>query len=375
MTLYWPDQPNQIDLSQPRLHALVIGVGDYPHLMGGAGHPAVTNFGLQQLTTTRLTAIRVAEWLTTDHHHPVCPLGSIELLLSPAEQLTRPDNSQVAIEVSTKDNIKQAFDRWWARCNALAGNMAFFYFAGHGISTASQYLLAADFGKPTVPDLWAHCIDFDGMRVGMRANAADTQLFFVDACREKPIDALVQQNPHGDPLCSSSIFDQVAASAAYYAAADGRQAYGPAADITFFSTAVLEALAGAGAVNKGGKWVVDTFSLGNAIGQILASLATVHSQPLTCNPDPDGVPAAVHFPAAPIVRAAIGCQSDQANTEAEIRLQRQAVSHHSPPGDPRPWTGKLPPGDWDITMTFQNFPAVSRTETLMPPVFELEEPV
>ncbi len=300
----------------------MIGVGDYPHLMGGAAHPAVTNFGLQQLTTTRLTAIRVAEWLAADHRHPASPLGSIELSLSPAEQLTRADNSQVAIEVSTKNNIKQAFDRWWARCHALAGNIAFFYFAGHGISTASQYLLASDFGKPTVPDLWAHCIDFDGMRVGMRANAANTQLFFVDACREKPIDALVQQNPHGDPLCSSSIFDQVAASAAYYAAADGRQAYGPATDITFFSTAVLEALAGAGALRKNGTWVVDTFSLGYAIAEIVASLATEHTQPLTCNPDPDGAAAAVHFPPAAIVRVTIGCHTDQANKEVEIRLQR-----------------------------------------------------
>jgi hypothetical protein len=375
MTLYSPDGPNQIDLTQPHLHALVIGVGDYPHLMGGAGHPAVSNFGLQQLTTTRLTAIRVVEWLAASYRNPTCSIGSIELLLSPAEQLIRSDQTQVAIEVSSMKNIKDAFERWRVRCNAQQGNIAFFYFAGHGISTASQYLLAADFGDPNLGNLWANCIDFDGLRVGMRANAADTQLFFVDACREKPIDALIQLNPNGDHLCSSGLFDQVAASAAYYAAADGRQAYGPATDITFFCTAVLEALQGAGAINKGGKWTVDTFTLSNAIGQIIGSLAKVNKQPLSCNPDPDGIPAAVHFPSAAIVRVAIGCQSIQANAEAEIRLQRLAVSLLSPPGDPRPWTGRVEPGDWDIQMTFQNFPAVARRETMLPPVFELEESV
>jgi len=353
----------------------VIGVGAYPHLMGGGRHQAVANFGLSQLTTTRITAIRIAEWLAAQHRYPECPVGSIELLLSPVEELARADHSHVTVEASSMVNIQAAFKRWWARCNAQKDNIALFYFTGHGISTASQYLLPADFGDPALPNLWENCVDFDGMRVGMKANAADRQVFFVDACREKPIDALVQLNPQGDALCSANIFDGVAASAAYYAAADGRKAYGPDNQETFFSTAVLEALAGAGAVKKGGKWVVDTFSLGNAIGQIMQSLADIHRQPLSCNPDPDGLPVPVHYPLGAFVRAAVGCQSDQANAEADIHLQRLPVSLHSPPGDPRPWIGRVEPGDWDIQMNFQSFPAVARRETLLPPVFDLEEPV
>ena len=375
MTLYWPKQTTQIHLTGPRLHALVIGVAEYPHLMGGGGHPAVANFGLQQLTTTRFTAIRIAQWLSACYHNPHCPLGSIELLLSPAQELARVDSGRVAIELSTMKNIKRAFKRWWGRCNKQQDNIALFYFAGHGISTALQHLLAADFGDPAFPNLWENCIEFGSFRDGMRGNAADTQLFFVDACREKPIDALVQRKPTGDSLCSADIFDRVAASAAYYAAADGREAYGPANHVSFFSTAVLESLDGGGAMNKGGTWVVDTFSLANAIGQILASLATAYKQRMTCNSDPDGVPAAIQFPPAPIVRAVIGCQSSQANVEADISLQRLAVSLRSPPGDPRPWTRHVDPGDWSIQMTFQSFPSVARREILMPPVFELEHPV
>jgi hypothetical protein len=273
-------------------------------------------------------------------------------------------------------NILKAFSKWEDRCNALAGNIAFFYFAGHGMSTASQYLLAADFGNPALSRLWTNCIDFDGFRVGMRANKADTQLFFVDACREVPIDALIQSNPSGNPLCDgATTLDKVSASATYYAAAEGRQAYGPANDITFFSQAVLSSLGGAGAKKMNGVWVVDTFTLANSIGQILATLASLHKQPLTCNPDPQGELARIHFPPTAVVHTRIGCKSIQANSEAEIHLQRQAASHHSARGDPRPWTGKVEPGDWDIEMNFQSFPAVIHHETLMPPVFELEEEI
>lgn len=375
MSLYFPDTPQDIDLTQPRLHAFVIGVGDYPHLAGGGGHPAVTNFGLQQLTTTVITAKKIAEWLVSSHQNAAAPLGSVELLLSPAQQVTRPDGAIRNIASATMAEIRTAFNDWWQRCNAQAGNIALFYFAGHGINTASQYLLPADFGAPG-PNLWANCLDFDGMRVGMRANAADTQLFFADACREKPIDALVQLNPTGDPLATSTIFDQVAASAAYYAAADGLQAYGPNNDVTFFASALIDSLDGAGALNRGGgQWIVDTFSLGNALGQIMKSLATDHKLPLTCNPDPTGLPAQIHRATSGIVRTSIGCQTPQANSEAQIRLTRGMTSHLSAAGETRPWRGRIQPGDWAIDLAFQNFAPVHQDETLMPPLFELQVPV
>ena len=156
------------------------------------------------------------------------------------------------------------------------------------------------------------------------------RLFFADACREKPIDALLQRNPSGDPLVTgATVFNQVAASAAYYAAADGLKAYGPSNEVTYFASALLEALEGAGSLNRNGQWRVDTFSLGNAAsGQIMASLAAKYSQPLTCNPVPQGLPAPIHFPVQPFVRTSIGCQSVQANERAghSSDAQRQPVT-------------------------------------------------
>jgi caspase domain-containing protein len=377
MTLYWPADPQDIDLTAPCLHAFIIGVGEYPHLMGGASHPAVVNFGLQQLTTTIITAKRIAKWLATEYKNPAVKLGSIELLLSPAETIQRPDGSQVAIDGATMKNVKDAFKPRWLkqRCDANAGNIAFFYFAGHGISSASQYLLLSDFGDPN-GGLWDNVIDFDGTRSGMRSVKADTQIFFVDACRETPIDALVQVNPpSGVKLSDATIFDQVTSSAAYYAAADGLQAYGPANDVTYFAAALLEALEGAGARQKNGQWVVDTFLLGSGLGHVMSLLSSEINQPLTVNPNASGKPAPIHFPAAPSVRASVGCQSAQANAEALIQLQQGATALLSQAGDKRPWTGRLAVGDWQVNMTFQHFPQVQRTEKVVPPVFELEVPV
>lgn len=373
MSLYWPATVAEIDLTHPGTHAFVIGVGDYPHLIGGGGNPAVATFGLQQLTTTRLTAKRVAEWLAANHNNPEAPLASVELLVSPSLTLSRPDGSQVSVERATMANVKAAFSEWWARCNANSGNTALFYFAGHGLSTASQFLLLEDFGAPG-PNLWENCLDFAGMRLGMRKNVADTQLFFVDACRESPIDALTQLNPQGAALCAADIFDNVASTGVYFAAAEGRQAYGPPDDVTFFCTALLESLDGAGALGRAGAWAVDTFSLSNALGQIISRLVVEGAQPLTCNPSPSGTTAVIHCPAHATVRTTISCRTPAANAEATIRLLRGPQAHTSNPGEPRPWRGRVQPGEWDIEVDFQSFSEFRHREALFPPVFDLEVP-
>ena len=373
MSLYWPDGPEQIDLTSPRLHAFIIGAGDYPHLMGGRGHPAVADFGLQQLTTTVMTARRIAKWLREEYTNPAVPLGSIELLLAPAERMTVPGRDPIEIERATMAAVSEAFDkRWFPRCDAHAGNIAFFYFAGHGISTASQYLLLSDFGDPAQRNLWANCIDFNGLHVGMRSNHADTQLFFVDACRETPIDALAQLNPNGNPLATSNFLDQVTASAVYHAAAEGKQAYGPADDVTYFAMALMEAFGGAGARFKNGRWVVDTFLLGSALGHVMSALAAEHKQTLSCNPNASGKPVEIHMPGAPRIRALIGCRTTQANQESRIEVRQGASVYQSAAGAQRPWTGRLEPGDCDVTITFETLPRVMRQEKVAPPVFELE---
>ncbi len=375
MTLLWPSDEQGIDLSQGRVHAFIVGVGEYPHMSGGGGDPAVENFGLQQLTTTPITTKAVSKWLMKNRSRLATPLGSIEVLMSPDGQIIDDQGTRQTIEPATMQNIEDSFDQWWTRCNAKEDNVALFYFAGHGLSVVSHFLLPSDFGSPNSPKLWKNCIDFTEMRIGMRANAANTQLFFIDACKETPIDALVHNNPSGESFCSSTILDHVDSSAAYFAAAEGMLAYGPDDDSTYFSQALLESLEGAGANNQGGKWTVDTFSLGNSIAKIIEFIAKTTGHPLTSNPDVDGIPKPICLPPHGMVKTSISCSSQQANDESSIKLQRNQTSHSSARGEPRPWVKHVEAGEWSIDIKFQTLPSILEKDTLMPPVYDRVEPV
>lgn len=370
MSLIWPATEVNIVTNAPRLHAFVIAVANYPHLNGGAGPPALEALGLSQITTPRYTGLAIADWLLTRYQNALCPLGSVEMLMSPSQAIPSA-NGPVPAAPATMANIETAFTRWKTRCNSNLANIAWFYFCGHGISKNAQYLLPEDYGDPAVFQ-WKNNIDFDGLRVGMRSCAAQTQIFFIDACRETPLALLTQLNVTGNPLTGASFADAVNCSAAYYATAPGRQAYGLDNDVTYFGKALLTCLNGVGAINKGAQWAVDTYSLGNALGQTMFQLARRHRQPLGCNPDPTGM-ARINEVTGPRVIAAVSCTSEVANNVADIRISRGTTAVHSPPGQPKPIVEEVEAGDWTIHVTFpgNQFPSPPPAAyTFMPPVFE-----
>ncbi len=372
MSLIWPDSEANVVTNQARLHAFVIGVADYPHLNGGSGPMANDPLGLTQVTTPQHTAPAMAEWLMNGHSNPACQLGSLEMLVSPAVQIPVPAGGKAPADPAKMAEIKRSFAKWEKRCSSHADNIAFFYFCGHGLNKTDQFLLPEDFGDPALPNEWANCINFDWMRVGMRKCKAQTQIFFVDACRETPFGMLTQVNVGGDGLISASITDTVACSAAYYATTQGRQAYGPDNDVTYFGQAVLCCLKGVGGLKKGPKWVVDTYSLGNALGQVMAQLARRHALPLTCNPDVGGM-ARIHEPAAARVVAAVECSSPAANNVAEIILSRGATLIQSLLGQNKPIIEEVEAGDWTIDVRFPGgqYPVFPPQQyTFVPPVFE-----
>lgn len=370
MSLIWPATESDVVTNAPRLHAFVIAVSDYPHLNGGSGPPALEPLGLSQVTTPRFTGLAIANWLLTLYDNTSCPLGSVEMLTSPSQPTPSP-NGPVLAAVATMNNIETAFGLWKQRCGADPGNIAWFYFCGHGVNKNSQYLLAEDYGDPAVFQ-WKNCIDFDGLRVGMRSCPAQTQLFFADACREIPFAILTQLNIQGNPLTNASFSDAVDCSAAYYATTPGRQAYGPDTGVTYFGQALLACLNGVAAIKRGPKWIVDTYSLSNALGQTMAQLARRHRQPLSCNPDPSGMGRINEVP-GPRVIAAVACTSEMADSVADIVVSRGATALRSQPGQPKPIVEEVDAGDWVIQVTFPgnqftSTPAASYT--FMPPVFE-----
>lgn len=369
MTLFWPDDPLTIPNGQPLLHVFVVGVGEYPHLEGGVGPIANQTFGLSQLDTTTVTAERVANWFVAKAKPPI-PLGSVELVVTSSGPVKRDDGTQINVQQPTMAEITTAFNAWYQRCKQDKDNIAIFYFAGHGLSTnTAQFLLPADFGDPTVLNAWANCIDFTGLKIGMGGNTAQTQVFFIDACRESPVDLLIQPHVKGDPLCTALPFQVVAQSSAYFAASDGFLAYGPPNDLTYFGRAVLDALDGAGAHKAGAKWSVNTYSLSSAIGLIMTQLAKVENLPLSCNPRPSGQSVVLHQSSSPFVSTLVPCDDG-----LSIQMTGMGQNLHSPGHEKRPWMGRAAPGDWQFVISDNATAVHSSTDSLMPPTYDLEIP-
>jgi hypothetical protein len=260
-----------------------------------------------------------------------------------------------------------------ARCSAQTTNVALFYFCGHGLNKTEQFLLPEDFGDPGMLDRWQNNINFDKMRVGMRSCKAKTQLFFVDACRETPFGMLDQVDVTGDRLISSGFADSVDVSAVYYAAMQGKQAYGPDNDVTYFGQAVLKCLNGTAAKNPNGEWIVTTASLGGTLPDMMSYLGKKHKLVLTCTPMPEGIGVEIHKPAKACVIASVACKNQPgADSLAEIVMKRKATVFTSKVGENKPLEVEVEPGDWTIEINFPGgeFPAGTLDRTLTPPIFE-----
>jgi hypothetical protein len=111
--------------ADPRMHALVAGVGAYKYLKGSvrpsAGWPGED---LGQLTSPPISAEAVGRWLlrnqTTD---PVKPVGSLEMVVSPSLHLvTEPDEGarvDIDVEAATLEHFEKSLDCWYKRCNQV----------------------------------------------------------------------------------------------------------------------------------------------------------------------------------------------------------------------------------------------------------------
>ena len=368
MSLAWPKDPALLVTNEPRLHALVIGVSHYPHLAGGGGPPIIHDMEIGQVTTPKPTAMAVVDWLVNNYNNQACPLGSVELLLSepPVSASGSP------FEPATMTNIETAFKNWENRCSANADNVTFFYFCGHGLALDNQYLLPENFGDPANPSLWRNCIDFDGMRVGMRSCQAQTQLFFVDACRATPYAMLYHLNVDGISLISATTNDSVRCSASFYATTEGSKAYGLPNQPTFFCQALIQCLEGLAGTNAHGKWVVSSYSLTNALGEVLEHFGREYEQPLSCSTNVSGL-ALIHELNHALVIASIKCSTKKASNLAEIRLWRGSEAHESLVGQRKPLIARVGPGEWVVTVAFPGGEYASPTSVpclMVPPVFE-----
>ncbi len=263
-------------------HVFIVGVGEYPCLLGGDPKQLLENpMSLKQLSSPPVSAGALASWFlgrqgpapaAVGFHNPNAPLATVEMVLSPSQAYTRPDGNEVLVEAATHANIIQGFVRWTDRAAHHDQNIAVFYFCGHGVIGANDYLLPSDFGavNPRMP--WGEAIDITDTARAMRRLAGGSLYFFIDACRQPARDAL---RPGASvPALESVDFNKPVRSFArliLWATGEGQAAFGVASKASRFCAALTEALSSYEAEEAPGGtgWMVTGEVLARSVRRIL----------------------------------------------------------------------------------------------------------
>ncbi|MFJ6000481.1 caspase family protein [Streptomyces sp. NPDC092370] len=241
---------DRIDSSVPQVHALVIGVGGYRYLPGGQEEVSPALLRLGQLLSPPLSAAAFGDWIETELRHPGAELGSIDLLVSYAPNSDPAHHRDV--DMPSTGGVTTAVRQWKRRCDTHPGNVALFFFCGHGLEFGSSYLLMEDYGADVEEAPLEAALDLTHLVKAMRGCQARHQYFLVDACRTTPRSWSLIDLPSGvQPLTfSPTAADRREEVGVLQAAAGGARAWAPAQGRgpTFFTAALLEALRGQAAV-------------------------------------------------------------------------------------------------------------------------------
>ena len=105
------------DVAGSATHALVIGVGSYPHLVGGGRRLTTDNEGMRQLRSPPVSARAFARWLFTMRYLPK-PLASLALLVSeePQQSFLNPwTRIEHPVAAATFEHVRDAIKAWKVR--------------------------------------------------------------------------------------------------------------------------------------------------------------------------------------------------------------------------------------------------------------------
>jgi hypothetical protein len=314
------------ELIQPGTHALVIGVGRYPYLIGGDA-PSPNADGMKQLTSPPISARKFANWLIDEYRDDNRPLASVALLLSeddPQPFINRRARLQYHVQDSTIANIVTAIKQWKQRGDTSTDNRLIFYFCGHGVSQGDDMaLLASDFGSDDDNPLNS-ALDFRKLTLGLKKCTASQQLFFIDACRANS-DVLIG---HSDgyagvvPLKPDRRPDTLPRRlfVPYYATLAGDRSHARPGKVSLFTEALLKALGGAASDNPEGDWRVTTARLQEAVDHFMKERSFAGVIAGVQVPVVGEMPVFEfhHLPGPPMVPVYITCLPSQDNAVAEF---------------------------------------------------------
>lgn len=259
----------------PGLHALVVGVSQYDFLPGVNDPPKDATWGLNSLGCTALSAANVAEWLIREQNSANAarrlaqPLTTLSVLLSPTEVEKPLLPPWAAPLVSTKrDEFRIAARQWHEDCQSHPDNIAFFYYAGHGVSRgrgeAEALMTFSDLFDPMDSRL-AKMVSARNIIYGMAPQSpgdrvARKQFFFFDCCRTFPEEMKTYDDKSVQPVLDIKVSEGVQDDrhyARFFAVPDTAAAYASIGENTYFCTSLIDALDNAGRNVSGSGWVLN----------------------------------------------------------------------------------------------------------------------
>jgi len=355
----------------PGTHAFVVGVGDYPWLLGGSQPPFAQNEGMGQLTSSPPSALAFAAWLASPlgYRSVSHPLRSMEVLISAAGQGPWAPQSGMPPEVPTRAtmaNFRSALLAWHARLTA--DDRAIFFFSGHGIGAGLNHtLVMEDYGSNAAASM-SYAFDFTRFHVGMASAPAKEQSYFLDACRVSS-GAMVRNGSYGEAILnpSTNLPSPPRSQPALYAAMPGAAAYGRPGKTSLFTEALLESMRGAGALRRGGAWKVTMARLYEGVGYHLRRLGAPYGADLSCNISHLGdfeLHALNGLPDVPVI---VDCCALKDPATVAVTINGPSANRDHPPPVPSPWHLELPHGTYRFAAT--GSPA--RDEFVFPPVTEV----
>ncbi len=251
----------------PVTHALVLGIGHYPH------KPELN------MASAADSAKYMVDWLLNNAENIIPPLGSIDVLISdpPDTDHRYPWAHSGNVENVTAEHLKNAGTRWNDLFAEGSQNSAFFYACGHGAMMGTDPAVLIEDLNQDQFEPWIH------LQVGSLARSikhnknVESAFLFVDACAEKvPAFALADEDEKPAVVCYPPSQFGVTARAntiVISAAPDGGLAYEaelPRNDeepefngvkIGCFTQALVNALKGNSVRERDNKWAVSSSGL------------------------------------------------------------------------------------------------------------------
>ncbi|MFN4329283.1 MAG: caspase family protein [Limnobacter sp.] len=265
---------------QSGTHVLAIGVGKYPHLLDGGKKLATDPIGLGQLDSPPVSLKAFLDWTLAPFGNGIgfsnhaAPLASVEAVCSSKSPVTidTPTLGQLELEPATRDNIQLAFEAWLDRMKSHPDNIGVFYFCGHGVMVADQYLLAEDFGRTAQP--WAHAFNVSLTIRAIEREVFGAVFFFIDSCRNVPRGLAVTLGAVPQALIVADLGKKVSCKhvTVVYATGEGQLAFAPlGGQVSRFTSALLSALSGYCGIKSPGEqtWNVDGDNVAAAIRILL----------------------------------------------------------------------------------------------------------